>query len=127
MKNVRVGLISKKEEFLKKLENSEINPNIIVFIQDTKEIWTKGDYYGYFDLNLYNGLDAEEPGRPLDATQGKTLNEKILSIKTIIEEEVGLPDLVKQSHVVLSEDEYEKRLEEGTLLDDVFYYIPEDD
>lgn len=38
MKNVRVGLISKKEEFLKKLENSEINPNIIVFIQDTKEI-----------------------------------------------------------------------------------------
>lgn len=76
-------------------------------------------------MNLYNGLDAEETGTALDAVQGRVLDEKITSVKNIIKNEIGLPDVVKQSHVVLSEDEYNARLEAGTILDDVFYYIPE--
>lgn len=125
MKKVRFGLIDTKESFLEKLANSEIDSNMLVFIQDTREIWTKGDYYGCVNLNLYNGLDAEETGTALDAVQGRVLDEKITSVKNIIENEIGLPDVVKQSHVVLSEDEYNSRLESGTILDDVFYYIPE--
>lgn len=36
---------NKKEDFVKRLNNEEIKSTSIVFIGDTKEIWTHGNYY----------------------------------------------------------------------------------
>ena len=123
MQKVDFGYIDTKKDFLRKLENSEIDPNMIVVILDTGEVWCKGIYLK--QLNVKNNLDENKPGSVLDAVQGRVLNEKIIDFKNIIESEVDLPDKVKQSHVVLTEDEYRSRLELGTLLDDVFYYTLE--
>lgn len=123
MQKVDFGYIDTKKDFLRKLENSEIDPNMIVVILDTGEVWFKGIYLK--QLNVKNNLDENKPGSVLDAVQGRVLNEKIIDFKNIIENEVDLPDKVKQSHVVLTEDEYKSRLELGTLLDDVFYYTLE--
>ena len=123
MQKLDFGYIDTKANFLRKLENSEIDSNTIVVILDTGEVWIKGIYLK--QINVKNNLDENKPGSVLDAVQGRVLNEKIIDFKNIIENEVDLPDKVKQSHVVLTEDEYKSRLELGTLLDDVFYYTLE--
>lgn len=123
MQKLDFGYIDTKANFLRKLENSEIDSNTIVVILDTGEVWIKGIYLK--QINVKNNLDENKPGSVLDAVQGRVLNEKIIDFKNIIESEVDLPDKVKQSHVVLTEDEYRSRLELGTLLDDVFYYTLE--
>mgnify|MGYP003558406282 FL=1 len=40
--------------------------------------------------------------------------------------EIGTAESVKQSHVVLTQEEYDSRLASGTIYDDVFYYIIEE-
>lgn len=124
--DIKFGLIATKDRFLEKLNNSEIEESWIIFIQDTCEIWTNGSYYGAVDLETYNGLDQETPGMALDAVQGRVLDEKIMTLKDIFEKEVLVPGAERALHVVISQEEYNQRLEEGTLSDDIFYYIPEE-
>lgn len=104
---VKFWNIEKKTTFEEKLSNGEITSNCIVFIQETNEIWTYNQFYCV-------NVDGYEE-----------LEEKITNIQNIIDTEIGTSDAVKQSHVVLTQEEYDQRLENGTLLSDVFYYIPE--
>lgn len=90
------------------LNNNEIEETLIVFIKDTQQIWTHGLYFG------------NTGGEGFDQ-----LLKKIQNFEDIINE-IGTSEAVKQSHVVLSQEEYDARLEAGTIFDDVFYYIIEE-
>lgn len=54
--NKKLIHFKKKEDFLSKLENQEILDTSIIFIKDTKEIWTHGEYYS----QLPEGLLTQE-------------------------------------------------------------------
>lgn len=78
-----------------------------MFIKDSQEIWTHDLYFGAVDLN------------------SDDINTRLSNIETFINE-IGPSEAVKQSHVVLTQEEYDERVASGTIADDVFYYITEE-
>ena len=55
-----------------------------------------------------------------------SLINKVSNIEDILKG-IGTSDYVKQSHETLTQDEYNNRLANGLIFDDVFYYIVEND
>lgn len=108
MGNLNFAIIDSKSRFEEKLNNGEIESTLVVFIKDTQEIWTHGLYFGTTNKDGFNALTS-----------------KMDNIEDVLKE-IGTPESVKQSHVVLTQDEYDSRLESGTIYDDVFYYIIEE-
>ena len=108
MGNLNFAIIDSKSRFEEMLNNNEIEETLMVFIKDTQQIWTHGLYFGNT-----SGGDIDE------------LINRIGNIENIINE-IGTSEAVKQSHIVLTQEEYDSRLEAGTIFDDVFYYIIEE-
>lgn len=108
MGNLNFAIIDSRSRFEEMLSNNEIEETFVVFIKDTQQIWTHGLYFG------------NTGGGDFDS-----LINRISNIENIINE-IGTSDAVKQSHVVLTQEEYDSRLEAGTIFDDVFYYIKEE-
>lgn len=108
MGNLNFAIIDSKSRFEEMLNNGEIQETLVVFIKDTREIWTHGLYFGATNEDGFNEL-----------------YEKVSNLEDVINE-IGTSEAVKQSHVVLTQDEYDSRLEAGTIYDDVFYYIIEE-
>lgn len=104
MGNLNFAIIDSKSRFEEMLFHDLIDRNWLVFIEDSREIWTHGAYFGAVDLNASD------------------IENRLSRIETVINE-IGTEDAVKQSHVVLTQDEYDSRLESGTIYEDVFYYI----
>lgn len=106
---VKFWLVKEKASLNEKLQNNEITDNCIVFVEETREVWTHGQFYG------------------VDSENFKEIEDKITSIQNIIKNEIGPTDTL-HSHVFLSsEEEYERRKSEGTIYDGVYYYIGEND
>lgn len=40
------AIIESKDSFLIKLANGDISPEMLVFIEDSREIWTHGTFFG---------------------------------------------------------------------------------
>ena len=108
MGNLNFAIIDSKSRFEEMLNNNEIEDTLVVFIKDTQQIWTHGLYFG------------NTGGEGFDS-----LVNRISNLEDIIKE-IGTSETVKQSHIVLTQDEYDSRLEAGTIYDDVFYYIIEE-
>ena len=108
MGNLNFAIIDSKDRFESMLNNNEIEETLVVFIKDTQQIWTHGLYFGNTNGGDFDGL----------------IN-RIGNIENIINE-IGTSEAVKQSHIVLTQEEYDSRLEAGTIFDDVFYYIIEE-
>lgn len=108
MGNLNFAIIDSKSRFEEMLNNGEIQETLVVFIKDTREIWTHGLYFGAVDNNDFSKL-----------------YEKVSNLEEVINE-IGTSEAVKQSHIVLTQEEYDHRLEAGTIYDDVFYYIIEE-
>lgn len=107
MGSLNIAIIDSRSRFEEKLNNNEIKDTSIVFIKDTQQIWTHGLYFGNTDGDFNSVI------------------ERISNLENIINE-IGTSEAVKQSHIVLTQDEYNARLEAGTIFDDVFYYIIEE-
>lgn len=107
MGNLGFAIIDSKSRFEERLANGEIDENWVVFIEDSREIWTHNLYFGVTDLNTSD------------------IDNRVTNLENVIKE-IGTEEAVKQSHVVLSEEEYQARLDAGTIYDDVFYYIKEE-
>ena len=108
MGNLNFAIIDSKSRFEEMLINGDIQETLVVFIKDTCQIWTHGLYFGATDE-----VSFEE------------LSKKVSAIDDVLKE-IGTSEAVKQSHVVLTQSEYDSRLENGTIYDDVFYYITEE-
>ena len=108
MGNLNFAIIDSKSRFEEMLDNNEIEDTLVVFIKDTQQIWTHGLYFGNTSGGDFDGL----------------IN-RISNLENIINE-IGTSEAVKQSHIVLTQDEYDARLEAGTIFDDVYYYIIEE-
>ena len=108
MGNLNFAIIDSKSRFEEMLNNGEIENTLVVFIKDSCQIWTHGLYFG-----ATGEVSFEE------------LSKKVSSIEDALKE-FGTSETVKQSHVVLTQHEYDSRLEAGTIYDDVFYYIIEE-
>ena len=108
MGNLNFAIIDSKSRFKEMLDNGEIQETLVVFIKDTREIWTHGLYFGAVSEDGFGEL-----------------YEKVSNLEEVINE-IGTSEAVKQSHVVLTQEEYNNRLEAGTIYDDVFYYIIEE-
>lgn len=107
---VKFWLVKNKISLNEKIQNSEITDNCIVFIEDTREVWTHGQFYG------------------TDFENFKALEDKITSIQNVIKNEIGPSEDSLKSHVFISsQEEYEARIKEGTIYDGVYYYIGEND
>ena len=107
MGNLNFAIIDSKSRFEEMLNNGEIENTLVVFIKDTCQIWTHGLYFG-----ATGEVSFEE------------LSKNVSSLEDVIKE-IGTAEAVKQSHIVLTQEEYDSRLESGTIYDDVFYYIIE--
>lgn len=108
MGNLNFAIIDSRSRFEEMLNNNEIEDTLVVFIKDTQQIWTYGLYFGNTE-----GGDF-----------GDVIN-RISNLENIINE-IGTSEAVKQSHVVLTQSDYDSRLESGTIYNDVFYYIIEE-
>lgn len=108
MGNLNFAIIDSRSRFEEMLNNNEIENTWVVFIKDTQQIWTHGLYFGNTSGGDFDGL----------------IN-RISNLENIINE-IGTSEAVKQSHIVLTQDEYDARLEAGTIFDDVIYYIVEE-
>ena len=108
MGNLNFAIIDSKSRFEEMLNNGNIEETLVVFIKDTQQIWTHGLYFGNTSGGYFDGI----------------IN-RISNLENIINE-IGTSEAVKQSHIVLTQDEYDSRLESGTIFDDVFYYIIEE-
>ena len=108
MGNLNFAIIDSKSRFEEMLNNGNIEETLVVFIKDTQQIWTHGLYFGNTSGGDFDGI----------------IN-RISNLENIINE-IGTSEAVKQSHIVLTQDEYDSRLESGTIFDDVFYYIIEE-
>ena len=108
MGNLNFAIIDSKSRFEEMLNNNEIEDTLVVFIKDTQQIWTHGLYFGNTSGGDFDGI----------------IN-RISNLENVINE-IGTSEAVKQSHIVLTQDEYDSRLEAGTIFDDVFYYIIEE-
>ena len=108
MGNLNFAIIDSKSRFKEMLDNGEIQETLVVFIKDTREIWTHGLYFGAVSEDGFGEL-----------------YEKVSNLEEVINE-IGTSEAVKQSHIVLTQEEYNNRLEAGTIYDDVFYYIIEE-
>lgn len=108
MGNLNFAIIDSKSRFQEILNNGEIQETLVVFIKDTREIWTHGLYFGAISEDGFSEL-----------------YEKVSNLEEVINE-IGTSEAVKQSHIVLTQEEYNNRLETGTIYDDVFYYIIEE-
>lgn len=97
------GLIDNKSRFEELLASNQIDDELIVFISDTQEIWTQGKYYGV----------------------SKLAENRISSLENIINE-IHPADYIKDSHVAITQQDYDTRLTAGTIDKDVFYYIIEE-
>ena len=108
MGNLNFGIIDFKSRFEEMLKDGNIPDTMVVFIKDTQQIWTHGLYFGATNdgdfINLVN---------------------KVSNIENVLKE-IGTAESVKQSHVVLTQEEYDSRLASGAIYDDVFYYIIEE-
>lgn len=108
MGNLNFAIIDSKSRFEEILNNGNIEETLVVFIKDTQQIWTHGLYFGNTSGGDFDGI----------------IN-RISNLENVINE-IGTSEAVKQSHIVLTQDEYDSRLEAGTIFDDVFYYIIEE-
>lgn len=108
MGNLNFAIIDSKSRFEEMLNNGDIEETLVVFIKDTQQIWTHGLYFGNTSGGDFDGI----------------IN-RISNLENVINE-IGTSEAVKQSHIVLTQDEYDSRLEAGTIFDDVFYYIIEE-
>lgn len=108
MGNLNFAIIDSRSRFEEMLNNNKIVETMIVFIKDTQQIWTHGLYFG-----ATNDADFEN------------LVNKVSNIEDVLNE-IGTAESVKQSHIVLTQEEYDSRLASGTIYDDVFYYIIEE-
>lgn len=108
MGNLNFAIIDSRSRFEEMLNNNEIEDTLVVFIKDTQQIWTHGLYFG----NTEGGDFSDVINR-------------ISNLENIINE-IGTSEAVKQSHVVLTQSDYDSRLESGTIYNDVFYYIIEE-
>lgn len=108
MGNLNFAIIDSKSRFEEMLNNGNIEETLVVFIKDTQQIWTHGLYFGNTSGGDFDGI----------------IN-RISNLENVINE-IGTSEAVKQSHIVLTQDEYDSRLEAGTIFDDVFYYIIEE-
>jgi hypothetical protein len=108
MGNLNFAIIDSKSRFEEMLNNNEVEDTLVVFIKDTREIWTHGLYFGAVSEDGFSEL-----------------YEKVSNLEEVIKE-IGTSDEVKQSHIVLTQEEYDNRLAAGTIYDDVFYYIIEE-
>lgn len=108
MGDLNFAIIDSKSRFEEMLNDGEIQETLVVFIKDTREIWTHGLYFG-----AVGDYDFSK------------LYEKVSNLEEVINE-IGTSEAVKQSHIVLTQEEYDNRLEAGTIYDDVFYYIIEE-
>lgn len=106
MGNLNFAIIDSKSRFEEMLTNGQVDPNWLIFIEDTREIWTHNLYFGAVSLN------ADD------------VNNRLSNIESIINE-IGTSEAVKQSHIVLTQEEYNERVASGTIFNDVFYYITE--
>lgn len=109
MGNLNFAIIDSKSRFEDILNRGEVQESLVVFIKDTCQIWTHGLYFGATDNVNFNEL-----------------YNKVSSLESVIKE-IGTSEAVKQSHIVLTQEEYDSRVEAGTVYDDVFYYIIEND
>lgn len=108
MGNLNFAIIDSKDRFKDMLDRGEVQESLIVFIKDTCQIWTHGLYFGATDDVSFNEL-----------------YNKVSSLENVIKE-IGTSESVKQSHVVLTQEEYDSRVEAGTIYNGVFYYIIEE-
>ena len=79
-----------KSLFEEKLANNEILPEAIVFIEDTKEIWNRGTYFGASDAKLDLYLDTVMSDTSENGVQNKV-------IKTYVDESM-------ENYIPLSRD-----------------------
>lgn len=107
MGNLEFAIIETKSEFENKV--STIPETWVVFIKDTQQIWTHGLYFGATNSGDFSSL----------------LN-RVKNIEDLLKE-IGTSETVKQSHITLTQEEYEYRLENDMIHDDQFYYIIEND
>lgn len=96
------GLISSKSHFERLLDRNEIDLDMIVFIEDTKEVWAKGNYYGASSL----------------------LEDRVASLENLYNT-IHPTTHIKNSHISLTQEEYDFMKNVGTIDDSVFYYIYE--
>ena len=106
MGNLNFAIIESKSRFNDLLSQDLVDYNWLVFIEDSREIWTHGLYFGAIELNV------------------SEVERRLSNIETVLGE-IGTSEMVKQSHIVLTQDEYNDRLSNGLISDDVFYYITE--
>ena len=107
MGNLEFAIVETQSEFENKV--STIPETWVVFIKDTQQIWTHGLYFGATNSGDFNSL----------------LN-RVKNIEDLLKE-IGTSETVKQSHITLTKEEYEYRLENDMIHDDQFYYIIEND
>ena len=107
MGNLEFAIVETQSEFEKKV--STIPETWVVFIKDTQQIWTHGLYFGATSSGDFSSL----------------LN-RVKNIEDLLKE-IGTSETVKQSHITLTQEEYEYRLENDMIHDDQFYYIIEND
>ena len=107
MGNLEFAIVETQSEFENKV--STIPETWVVFIKDTQQIWTHGLYFGATNSGDFNSL----------------LN-RVKNIEDLLKE-IGTSETVKQSHITLTQEEYEYRLENDMIHDDQFYYIIEND
>lgn len=107
MGNLEFAIIETQAEFENRV--STIPETWVVFIKDTQQIWTHGLYFGATNSGDFDKLLS-----------------KINGIEDVLKE-IGTSDEVKQSHITLTQEEYDYRLDNGTIYDDQFYYIIEND
>ena len=67
---VKFWLVKNKSSLEQQLQNNEITDNCIVFIEETHEIWTKGQIYG------------------VDPNYLKTLENKIVNIQNMTDYQI---------------------------------------
>lgn len=61
-----------KDSFVKKLQTDEVDPESIVFIEDTKEIWANNNYYPNIP-DISNLVTKQELESKIDKEEGKSL------------------------------------------------------
>lgn len=67
------------------IASGELTLNSVAFIEDTKEIWAQGVFYGGVEaLNVINNLTSTSITDALSAAQGKVLNDTKAALTTVL-------------------------------------------
>ena len=88
---VKFWLVKEKASLNEKLQNNEITDSCIVFVEETREVWTHGQFYG------------------VDSENFKEIEDKITSIQNIIKNEIGPADTL-HSHLKFRRRIWKKKI-----------------